>query len=68
VIAVWIPVTEVPRSFATDLMETFMTDESRVMRNWPEARISNTGDPALIPLPAAAPDGTAAAGSLIDAT
>src|ERR1700676_4325180 len=45
--AVWMPVTVVPRSLATDLMETFMTEESRVMRNWPEANTSSTADPVL---------------------
>ncbi len=33
VIAVWIPVTVVPRSLATDWIDTFMTDVSRVIRN-----------------------------------
>ncbi len=33
VIAVCTPCTVVPRSSATVAMETFMTDESRVMRN-----------------------------------
>src|SRR5665213_3319883 len=42
--AVWIPVTVVPRSLATDLIETFMTELSRVMRNWLEASRSSTGD------------------------
>ncbi len=42
--AVWIPVTVVCTSFATDWMDTFMTELSSVMRNWADARISRTGD------------------------
>ena len=42
VIAVCTPVTSVPRSLATVAMETFMTELSRVMRNWPDARVSRT--------------------------
>jgi hypothetical protein len=44
VIAVWIPVTVVPRSLATDWIETFMTELSRVMMNWLAAKRSSTGD------------------------
>jgi hypothetical protein len=33
VIAVWMPVTVVPTSFATVAIETFMTELSRVMTN-----------------------------------
>jgi hypothetical protein len=42
VIAPWIPVTVVPTSFATVAIETFMTELSSVMRNWPAARVSKT--------------------------
>src|SRR6266540_375151 len=42
VIAPWIPVTVVPTSFATVAIETFMTELSRVIRNWPAARVSRT--------------------------
>ncbi len=40
--AVWMPETVVPRSLATDLIDTFITDVSRVIRNWPEARMRIT--------------------------
>jgi hypothetical protein len=56
VIAAWIPVTVVPMSAATCRIETFMTELSRVMRNWPEARTASTN-----PLPAAAAPARAAA-------
>ena len=36
-IAVCTPVTVVPRSLATVAIDTFITDVSRVMRNWPVA-------------------------------
>src|SRR5436309_14456444 len=36
------PVTVVPTSFATVAIETFMTELSRVIRNWPDARVSRT--------------------------
>ena len=49
VIAVCTPCTVVPRSSATVAMETFMTDESRAMRNWPAARVKR-----ISPAPAAA--------------
>ena len=45
VIAVWMPETVVPTSWATDWMETFMTDASRVMRNWPDDRTKSTRPP-----------------------
>ena len=38
VIAVWMPVTVVPMSAATWRIETFMTELSRVIKNWPAAR------------------------------
>ena len=40
VMAVCTPVTVVPRSLATVAMDTFMTDVSRVMRNWPVASVN----------------------------
>ena len=42
VMAVWMPVTVVPTSLATVAMDTFMTELSRVMRNWPVASVSST--------------------------
>ena len=42
VIAPWIPVTVVSRSSATWAMETFITEVSRVIRNWPDARVRST--------------------------
>jgi len=42
VIAPWIPVTLVPTSFATVAIETFMTELSRTIRNWPAASVSKT--------------------------
>ena len=36
------PVTVVPTSLATVAMETFITELSRVMRNWAVARVSST--------------------------
>ena len=41
-IAVCTPVTVVPRSSATWAMDTFITALSRVIRNWPEARVNRT--------------------------
>ncbi len=38
----WIPVTVVPTSLATVAMATFMTEVSRVMRNWAAANVSRT--------------------------
>jgi hypothetical protein len=49
VIAVWIPVTVVPTSCATVAIDTFITELSSVMRNWPDASVSRT-----IPVPLAA--------------
>src|SRR5271157_5427529 len=43
--ASWIPVTVVPTSLATVAIETFMTELSRVMRNWADARVSRTMPP-----------------------
>src|SRR3954470_13686766 len=42
VIAVWIPVTVVPTSSATVAIDTFITELSRVIRNWPEASVKRT--------------------------
>ena len=41
-IAVCTPVTVVPMSLATWAMDTFITELSRVIRNWPDARVSST--------------------------
>src|SRR3954449_10841744 len=46
VIAVWMPVTSVPTSLATVAIDTFITDVSSVMRNWPAARVTSRVDPA----------------------
>jgi hypothetical protein len=46
VIALWMPVTVVPTSFATVAMETFMTDVSSVIKNCADANVSST-----IPVP-----------------
>src|SRR4051812_40468579 len=40
--APWIPVTVVPTSFATVAIETFITELSSVIRNWPAASVSST--------------------------
>ena len=36
------PVTVVPTSFATVAIETFITELSSVIRNWPDASVSRT--------------------------
>ena len=36
------PVTVVPTSFATVAIETFITELSSVIRNWPDASVSST--------------------------
>ncbi len=41
-IAPWIPVTVVPTSFATVAIETFITELSSVIRNWPDASVNST--------------------------
>ena len=46
------PVTVVPMSLATVAMETFITDMSRAMRNWPAASVKR-----MRPAPAAAAAG-----------
>src|SRR5262245_41356236 len=48
------PVTVVPTSLATVAIDTFMTDESSVIRNCPAASVSRTTD-----APAARDDGVA---------
>ena len=42
VIAVWIPVTVVPRSSATVAIDTFITDESRIITNCAAASVTST--------------------------
>src|ERR687898_228620 len=42
VIAPWIPVTVVPTSLATVAMDTFITELSSVIRNWPDASVRRT--------------------------
>ena len=42
VIAVWIPVTFVPTSLATVAIDTFITELSSVIRNWPAASVART--------------------------
>src|SRR5262245_64668540 len=42
VIAVWIPVTVVPTSSATVAIDTFITELSNVIKNWPAANVTNT--------------------------
>src|SRR4051794_2199229 len=39
------PDTSVPTSLATVAIATFMTEVSRVIRNWPDARVASTGVP-----------------------
>ena len=61
VIAVCTPVMVVPRSLATVAMDTFITDVSSVMRNWPVASVKRMRPaPALAaaaaPLDPDAPD------------
>src|SRR6187200_1448626 len=62
--AVWMPVTVVPRSSATVAMDTFITELSSVIRNWPEARVSRT--PLAAPVAAAAFDARDAMPSRLD--
>ncbi len=44
VIAVWIPVTVVPRSAATWAIDTFITELSSVIRNCAAANVRRTAD------------------------
>src|SRR3954453_9788084 len=64
VIAPWIPVTVVPTSFATVAIETFITELSSVIRNWPEASVQRTmvAAPARADAGATATELTGAAG------
>src|SRR5215510_13095660 len=59
--AVWTPVTVVPTSLATVAIDTFMTELSRVMRNWPAARVSRTVDVPCTAVPAGAREPTSGA-------
>src|SRR3954451_20183735 len=52
VIAVWMPVTVVPRSFATVAIAVFMTVVSSAITNWPAASVSSTMPVALVARPA----------------
>ncbi len=40
--ALWMPVTVVSRSSATVAMETFITELSRAIRNWPAHSVRST--------------------------
>src|SRR6478752_9640848 len=42
VIAVWMPATVVSRSLATVAIDTFITDESRIITNWAAASVTST--------------------------
>ena len=53
-IAVCTPVTVVPRSLATVAIDTFITDVSRVMRNWPVASVKRMRPAPAFAAPAAA--------------
>ena len=44
--ALWIPVTVVWRSLATVAIDTFMTEVSSAIRNWPAHSVRRTADPA----------------------
>ena len=55
-IAVWIPVTVVPRSLATVAIAVFITVVSSAMTNWPAASVIRT-----------MPDALAAAEDVVDA-
>ena len=39
--AVWMPVTSVPTSAATVAIDTFMTELSSVITNWPAASVNS---------------------------
>ncbi len=47
VIAVWMPVTVVPTSFATVAIDTFITDESRIITNCAAVSVTSTAFAAL---------------------
>ncbi len=55
VIAVWMPVTVVPTSSATVAIDTFITEESSVIRNCAVASVSSTVVEALPAVPRAVP-------------
>ena len=56
VMAVWMPVIDVPKSDATVGIDTFMTEVSRVMRNWPDASTPRTrAEPLTAPLDTVVP-------------
>src|SRR6478735_393179 len=46
--AVWMPVIVVSRSLATVAIDTFMTELSRVMRNWAVANVMSTAPAAAV--------------------
>src|SRR6187200_3510271 len=52
VMALWMPVIVVPTSAATVAIDTFMTDVSRIIRNWATARTSSTPPAAAVALAA----------------
>ena len=53
VIAVWMPVTVVPRSLATVAIDTFITDESRIITNCAAASVTRTAFAAAPAAPSA---------------
>src|SRR3954447_15160832 len=61
VIAVWMPVTVVPRSLATVAIDTFITDESKIMTNCAAASVTSTAFAAAPAAPSSAPRAPAAA-------
>ena len=65
VMAVWMPVTVVPTSLATVAIETFITELSRVMTNWPIANVARTKPPATTAAVFAAPSVLIAAPELV---
>ncbi|GGW40902.1 hypothetical protein GCM10010381_27100 [Streptomyces xantholiticus] len=54
--APWIPVTVVPTSSATVAIETFMTELSSAIRNWPAASVGRTSRAVAELSTAPAPD------------
>src|SRR5436190_2900815 len=46
--AVWMPVTVVPTSFATVAIDTFITDVSSIIRNWPAHSVRRTKPAAAV--------------------
>src|SRR3954447_3857265 len=53
VIAVWMPATVVSRSLATVAIDTFITDESRIITNWAAASVTSTAFAAAPAAPSA---------------